>query len=308
MSNLKHFSIFVIVMLLFILSGCVSKKKHLAAIQSLRATNEKVVDDWQQKFNQKRRQLDSADTKIYNLELNLAERKGENNILIGLRNELQTQIESMESQMTNLGSSSKSTEQGLKEKIQKKETEINSLKLKLASINTVLDKNKQLLDRISADLSFEIQSLNQEDAFVITKLDQVILILPENYIFKKGSSSRMNDSGIELLEKINTVLNRYPQMLFEVIGHTDSTPANVKKYKDNWNFSVLQAASVVRTFVDDFGASPSQIIASGKGEFAPRSSNSTNEGKKENRRIEIIIYRPAEDLAKEIKKVTTSNP
>lgn len=292
---------FVIILLFIFSSGCVSKKKHLATIQSMRTTNENVVNDWQEKFNTKRKELNQSKEVNRQLELDLAERKGENNILVGLRNELQLQIESMESQMNNLGSSSKSVENDLRKTVQQKDGEINTLKQKLAAVNTVLDKNKKLLDQISGNLAYEMQTLGINSVEVTTQYDKVVLIFPENILFKKGSSSRITESGNVLLEKTSSILNQYPQMLFQAIGHTDNTPANVKRYKDNWNFSALQAASVVRTLVEDFDISSSQISLAAKGEYEPRASNSSFDGKQMNRRVELVIYRPAEDLAKEIR-------
>ena len=306
MLSSQYFFGIVILLLSLSLSSCVSKKKHMASLQSLRDTNEKVVNDWQKKFNEKRKELNASHDSIRKMELNLAERKGENNVLNELRKELELQIEVMESQMSNLGSTSKSTEQQLKIEIQKKESKINDLRLKLSSVNSVLDKHKSMFENVSSDLSFEMQNLEEENVIITTELDEVIVILPELSIFKNKSASRITDSGNILLEKIAEVLNKYPQLLFKVVGHTDNTPANVKKYKDNWNYSTLQAASVVRLLVADFDMNPSQLTASGKGEFDPRTSNSTSEGRKENRRIEIVIYRNPEDLAKEIKKITTS--
>ena len=47
--NLLIFSLFVF--------GCISKKKHLSAIQNLKTTNEGIVDDWQTKYNEKQRKV-----------------------------------------------------------------------------------------------------------------------------------------------------------------------------------------------------------------------------------------------------------
>lgn len=295
---------FVFLLLSILGSSCMSKKKHLEALQSVRNTNENVVNDWQKRYNTKRQELNIADEKIRTLELDLAERKGENNILVGLRNELQLQIQSMESQMSNLGSSSKSVEQTLRSDLIKKKGEIQGLQQTLASVNTVLNKNQDLLHQISGDISFEIETLGIIAVEVGMKNNQVIVTLPEAYMFKSGSTSRMTENGKVLLEKMSDVFSRYPQIVFRVVGHTDNTPANVKRYKDNWNFSALQAATIVRSFIEEYDVNTSQLSAGAKGEFEPRASNSSPDGKRLNRRIEIEIFRPYEDLVKEVKQVT----
>ena len=286
-----------------LLIGCVSKKKHLAAIQTLKTTNEGIVGDWQKRYNEKRSELNASMEKSRTLELDLAERKGENNILVGLRNELQLQIESMESQMSNLGSSSQTVESNLRKDIKTKERKITSLQQKLKDVDGILEKNKKMLEKISEDLASEFQSMNLNSAEVTTRLDKVILILPSDLLFRKNRTSRIIDSGNTLLEKISIILNRYPQTVIQVVGHTDNSSPDAKKFKDNWNYSSLQAATVVRSLVGDNDMSASQLSAIGKGEFEPRTSNSTRDGKLMNRRIEFVIFQPTEDLAKEIRRI-----
>lgn len=297
----------VLIFLGFIIfgSGCVAKKKHLAAIQTLKTTHEGVVDTWQTRYNEKRAELNASEEKARALELNLAERKGENNVLVSLRDELQIQIENMESQMTRQGSSSQTAEQKLRKEVQQKEGEIKLLQQKLAAVNTALDRSKKMLEGIAGDLAFEMQALGDPALEIISKANQVVLIVPEKSLFKKGSSSQIIRSGETLLEKVGDIISRYPQLLIQVMGHTDNTPANVSRYKDNWNFSALQSASIIRTLVGDYDVNASQLTVGAKGEFEPRTSNSTREGKTMNRRIEFVIYQLTEDLAKDIRAITS---
>jgi chemotaxis protein MotB len=303
---MKHFY-FKIVPTLLVFSififGCVSKKKHLAVIQTLKTTNEGIVDDWQKKYTEKRSELNVSEEKGRQLELNLAERKGENNILVGLRNELQLQIETMESQMNNLGSSSQTAEKNLRINIKTKENEIAALQKKLKDVDGVIKKNKKMLQKISSDLTFEFQSMNINSVEVTTRLDKVVLIMPSDLLFRKNSTSRIVSSGNTLLEKVSNILSQHPQAVIHVVGHTDNSSPSSKKFKDNWNYSSLQAATVVRLLVSDHDMNASQLSAIGKGEFEPRTSNSTRDGKAMNRRVEFVVFQPTEDLAKEIRRI-----
>lgn len=283
--------------------GCVSKKKHLDAIESLKKTNEGIIDDWQNRYKEKRSELNASMEKSRQLELDLAERKGENNILVSLRNELQKQIETMESQMSNLGLSSQTVENNLRNDIITKETEIAKLKQKLEEVDGFFEKNKTTLEKIAGELSNEFQSMDLNSVEVISRLDKVILIMPTDLLFRKNRISKLIDSGNTLLEKISDILNQYPQMVFQIVGHTDNSSPDARKFKDNWNYSSLQAATIVRSLVSDYDINASQLSAIGKGEFEPRASNSSSEGKSMNRRIEFLIFQPTEDLAREIKKI-----
>jgi chemotaxis protein MotB len=283
--------------------GCVSNKKHLATIQTLKNTNERVVNNWQEKYTGKKSELDISEEKSRQFELDLAERKGENNILVDLKNELQLQIESMESQMNNLGSSSETVEKYLRKAIKTKEGEIATLQQKLNDVEEVFEKNKRMLEQISGDLSLGLQSIELNAAEITTQLDKIILIMPSDLLFRQNRTSRITSSGNTLLEKISVILNRYPQTIIQVIGHTDNSSPDAKKFKDNWNYSSLQAATIVRSLASDHDMNASQLSAIGKGEFEPRTSNSTQEGKAMNRRIELVIFKPTEDLAKEIRAI-----
>ena len=302
--NLYIKSISVIILLSILGSGCVSKKDHAAALASMRSTNENVVNDWQKKHNAKLREIKMADDKIRFLELDLAERKGENNILVNLRNELQLQIAQMESQMTNLGSSSKTVEQTLRGDLSKKDGEIRALQQKLAAVNSVLDKDKSIFNQVYSDITQEMQSFGASTLDITTQFDRVVLTVPESMLFEKGSSSRLTDSGKALLERVTNVMNRNPLMLLRVTGHTDNTPANVKRYKDNLNFSALQSAAVVRSLVGEFDMNTSQVAIAAKGEYEPLMSNSTSEGKYRNRRVEFVVYKLSEDMAKQVRGLT----
>ena len=110
-----------------------------------------------------------------------------------------------------------------------------------------------------------------------------------------------------MLQRISKVLNRYPTFYTQVVGHTDTTQPDTKRYKDNWNYSALEAATVVRTLISDFDVNSSQISVGSKGEYEPRGSNATFDGKQKNRRIEFVVYRQGEDLAKEVQKVVGVN-
>jgi len=75
--------------------------------------------------------------------------------------------------------------------------------------------------------------------------------------------------------------------MVRVIGHTDS----VGKDADNLALSIKRANAVVNKLLE-MGVSQSRIKAEGKGERQPIVSNHTDEGKSQNRRIEIILSYP----------------
>ena len=84
-----------------------------------------------------------------------------------------------------------------------------------------------------------------------------------------------------------------------VEGHTDSIPLSGRGLvKDNWDLSVMRATSVVKRLTSNTNLDPTQLIAAGRSEFVPISSNETLEGRGENRRIEMILSPNLDDLFK----------
>ena len=87
------------------------------------------------------------------------------------------------------------------------------------------------------------------------------------------------------LREIAEVLRRYPDRDILVIGHT----AEVRSRGDGTALSKERAESAARYFLENGVRSESQIITRGMGHSRPLADNSTEEGRRANRRVEIII-------------------
>src|SRR4029079_5635233 len=90
-----------------------------------------------------------------------------------------------------------------------------------------------------------------------------------------------------------------PDRRFMVAGHSDNQPikeSGVKEsYKDNWELSVARALVVTR-FLVEAKMKPENIVTAGYGEFDPIAKNTTPEGRRENRRIEVILLPDLSEL------------
>lgn len=86
------------------------------------------------------------------------------------------------------------------------------------------------------------------------------------------------------LEKVAGILQRYPNTIIHVVGHTDSVGSD----SYNMTLSRHRAESVVDYFVSQ-GVVSNRLISSGKGEHEPRATNDTEAGRQLNRRVEIYV-------------------
>ncbi len=98
------------------------------------------------------------------------------------------------------------------------------------------------------------------------------------------NGDRLRPDAATILEDAAEVLNRYPEMLVEVAGHTDSIGG------DAYNQTLSQKrAEAVRQFLIGKGISAERLTAVGYGESEPRATNDTEEGRELNRRVELRI-------------------
>lgn len=114
---------------------------------------------------------------------------------------------------------------------------------------------------------------------------------PEDVLFASGS--------VQLDENAKNVLNYFIQnfanyeedYMVQIIGHTDSIPIKgklAKKYPTNWNLSVARSIVVSEYLIKVGKIDPKRLIVSGQGEYNPVASNDTAEGRKLNRRVELM--------------------
>lgn len=287
-------------LLLIVTTGCISKKKHLLALDTQAKKEAALLE---QEIMLRDSKLNRAQETITQLNLDLSEAKGENNILLMLRGELQDRIAQLESTVENVNSRSSSTQQNLNQNLQQKDAEINRLQDLINQVNATLDRHTQLIGAVAGDLRAAISMVLQDQYFIETGLEEVRLILLDDLVFKKGSVVKVNDLALTVLDKTSEVLQRYPTINLTVTGHTDNEPPSRKSNVDNWNVSAQQSATIVRLLTEEYDLSPSQILLGAQGEFKPRTSNASPAGKRENRRIELVMAPRSEDLVRAIRGV-----
>ncbi|GJM31123.1 MAG: hypothetical protein DHS20C18_01240 [Saprospiraceae bacterium] len=242
-------------------------------------------------------QINRANEVIDTLKIQLAVRQGENIALVGMQNKLQARIDELEGMNTQAASQ----QQNLGATIRQKDAEIERLKQLLRDVETIIDVRDQQVEALITTLQNALGHFKSELYSLNFDKGKGTISLNTDELFYSGSTSRIQKTGQEMLAIITQVLSGYPGVFVTVVGHTDNKQPS-SSYKDNWNFSALQAAAVVRMLTDEFDMSRNQLIAAGKGEFSPRASNETSEGRKLNRRIELIIEPREENLIRELRK------
>ena len=312
------------------ITSCVSPKIHNALVSDFE-DNERSLSIKEQENLKLSEQLDEINAKVKLLQekvFNLRNDSIQNgNSLMLLQNkfdELNTAYDLLVSKNTRqMSEKAKETKLLLEQldevqsKLLKKEDELNELSLNLKNKENELNKaQKDLNERSERVIELE-KIIQQKDSSVtaIKKKVQHALIglegdgltieqrngkiyisLEEDLLFESGKYI-INENGVNALNKLSSALASQLDLEILVEGHTDNIQGRGRgAIKDNWDLSVMRATSVVRILLENQAMNPLQLTAAGRGEHNPIATNETPEGRKMNRRIEMILSPRLDDL------------
>lgn len=185
------------------------------------------------------------------------------------------------------------------ESIKKSLDNINSKDYYIKNLRNALTKKDSLNMALVLTLKGALKDVNDKDIEIKVEGSAVFVSISDKMLFKSGSYELTPDAKV-VIGKIAAVLKSQPDITFMVEGHTDNNPIQTKLIKDNWDLSVLRATSVARMLQNDFGIKPGRMIAAGRGEYVPLTSNETEIGKALNRRTRIMILPELDKLLKMI--------
>jgi chemotaxis protein MotB len=117
----------------------------------------------------------------------------------------------------------------------------------------------------------------------------VIQMLTDKVFFDSGDA-HLKPGAVRLVDKIGGVVRDEHTHPVVVEGHTDSQPISGTQYPSNWELSSARASAVVRDFIGK-GVLARRVSVAGYANQEPIASNSTPEGRAENRRVEVVLTR-----------------
>ncbi|UCH84068.1 MAG: OmpA family protein [Candidatus Latescibacterota bacterium] len=152
------------------------------------------------------------------------------------------------------------------------------------------------VDSASAGVSLEDYMSLQADELAMLEdaktewVGEAIRITWDSDVLFGFDSAMLNSDAQPHIERMADIFQRYPDTEIVVAGHTDS------QGDEDYNFTLSERRALsVRNYLIDAGVPPSRIETVGFGEFRPTAPNDTEEGRAQNRRVEIEI-RPNDTL------------
>jgi len=170
----------------------------------------------------------------------------------------------------------------------KKEKLLADREKALKEMQQIIARKDSITNRLNDILRKALLGFDSDELSVEIKNGKVYVSMSDKLLFKSGSST-IEAKGVDALKVLADVLNKNNDIDILVEGHTDSIPIKTALFKDNWDLSVIRATSIVRILSEDYKVSATRVTASGKGEFFPKATNTTPEGRAKNRRTEIVL-------------------
>lgn len=122
------------------------------------------------------------------------------------------------------------------------------------------------------------------EALVLRQGDSIILrMVGLNFDFGKHE---LKPEHQPLLGALNRAINQFPDSNVVVEGHTDAFGSDAS----NLTLSQKRAEAVQHYLLENTPVSPGNLTALGYGESQPVANNETEEGRRKNRRIDVVIY------------------
>jgi len=140
---------------------------------------------------------------------------------------------------------------------------------------------------------------------VTTRRGRMIVKLPAEVLFASGSA-QLSPEGQAPLREVAAALRSFADRRFMIAGHTDNVPIGPSNFKSNWELSTARAVTVTE-FMAGVGMNPARLVAAGYGEYDPIRGNGSDAGRKENRRIEIVLLPNVEEISGLAKAAASMN-
>jgi chemotaxis protein MotB len=211
----------------------------------------------------------------------------------------------------------------LKDQLQKMGVNLDTINQQLeqtGSVNKELSKNIEELQRALKEyqeraaqlerikqrfelLRDKLKKLTELGLKVEIRRNRMVIRLPGDVLFASGDD-KLSKEGDKVLDAVADVIRNDKQLsgrYFQVAGHTDNKPLKGGRFGDNWGLSAMRARQVLLYLVSpvdakEGGLTADHLHAAGYGDTDPIAKNDADDGRKQNRRVELVLMPDVEEM------------
>ncbi len=137
-----------------------------------------------------------------------------------------------------------------------------------------------LRDRLQKEIKAGAVDVRVEERGVIIGLNSAVF-------FSTGEDT-IDPSVYPTLKGVAEILNRLPNAL-RLEGHTDSVPINTQRFPSNWELSAARSIAMLHFFNERCQVAVERMAIVGYADTSAIESNDTEQGRRRNRRVDIVI-------------------
>jgi chemotaxis protein MotB len=162
------------------------------------------------------------------------------------------------------------------------------------SKKSVKEATADLVSALQKEFASYIKTNNLGEEMNVKAEQEGLLVTLTSDVWFPSGSAEINDSQKEIAAQIATMIadiqNERQVMLSVIVsGHTDDVPISGSQFPNNWSLSVTRAVNFMEALMNSSSLQPANFSARGFGEYEPISTNDTEEGRRQNRRVEVMI-------------------
>jgi chemotaxis protein MotB len=247
-------------------------------------------------------QLQKSRSENTRLQLDLAERKGENGALLATQDKFLKRLSELEEQLDQANNQAQSNASNLGETLKERNAKIRSLEKQIETVKSLMAKRQEEYAKLIQVFKDSLATYPATQYSVELRNSQIVVAFTDALLFKPGVVNKVEPAGSAALNTVSKILNSRPEWLVQITGHSDNQAAS-RRNQDPWDFTALRAATVVRLLTDTYDLSANRVTLASKADVDPAASNETIEGQARNRRIAINLYLAEEEFWKNVGKV-----
>ncbi|MCZ6641050.1 MAG: OmpA family protein [Gammaproteobacteria bacterium] len=176
---------------------------------------------------------------------------------------------------------------------QDSEVQVTLLNARLARMQELLGGGDQTIEELETLLEQQarhrerfarVETLFQPQQAAVFRQGDTVIIRMIGLNFDSGAA-RLKAEHASMLDILEQAISVFPESRVIVEGHTDAFGSDAQ----NLSLSQSRAESVVQHLLASMAVSPVNLQSVGYGESRPVANNETAEGRKRNRRIDVVI-------------------
>lgn len=119
----------------------------------------------------------------------------------------------------------------------------------------------------------------------------LVVSLRQAAFFPSGDDG-VYETALPALAKVAESLRRLHNPI-RLEGHTDSVPIQTTRFRSNWDLSAARAISVMALLEERYQVERGRMAVMGYGDTVPIADNETEEGRRKNRRVDVVVLNEA---------------